>query len=273
MVPVRQILVAVLAALCVFGAARAEIKVACVGNSITEGYGLDSDENYPARLQEMLGDSFSIGNFGEASCCVIKNGLEPYWETSDFRSVFSFNPDIVIILLGTVDTKDANWNHKDDFYDDYAALVDTFATIESVERFFLCLPPPISQTLNTMDDHTLITELIPIIEQVAADKGHTVVNVYDAMDDYPDYYNDGVHPDSRGAHLIATTIYEAILEEQQTAIALRAAVPMQYPAARRRTAAGNRYTLTGRTVTAGQGVLLDADNATLKLIIHRNNSR
>jgi lysophospholipase L1-like esterase len=264
------------AALCVCGGwagARAEIRVACVGNSITEGYGLDNDESYPARLQEMLGDSFTVGNFGEASCGVIRKGLEPYWETGDFRAVFDFDPHIVVILLGTVDTKDANWDHQDDFYDDYAALVDTFATIETVERFFLCLPPPIAQTLNTMDDHTLITELIPIIEQVAADKGHVAVNVYDAMDEYPDYYNDGVHPDSRGARVIATTVHEAILEQQQTAVAPRAAVFATNAARGGRAASGGWFTLSGRAVSRGRGVLLHAVAAKLRLAIHGSASR
>ena len=41
--------------------------VACVGNSITEGYGIWGDKKYPDHLQEMLGDSYSVTNFGVSS--------------------------------------------------------------------------------------------------------------------------------------------------------------------------------------------------------------
>ena len=37
----------------------AKIKIACVGNSITEGF-----TNYPTSLQYMLGSTYEVGNFG-----------------------------------------------------------------------------------------------------------------------------------------------------------------------------------------------------------------
>ena len=49
-------------------AARRPVKVACVGNSITYGYGIAGREtrSYPAQLQRMLGDGYLVGNFGKS---------------------------------------------------------------------------------------------------------------------------------------------------------------------------------------------------------------
>ena len=43
-----------------------KIKVACVGNSITYGTGIQDREHfsYPVQLQNMLGDKYLVGNFG-----------------------------------------------------------------------------------------------------------------------------------------------------------------------------------------------------------------
>ena len=40
--------------------ARERIKVACVGNSVTYGYGLENreTESYPSRLQALLGEEY-----------------------------------------------------------------------------------------------------------------------------------------------------------------------------------------------------------------------
>ena len=39
------------------------IKVACVGNSVTYGMGIENpDERYPAQLQKMLGNEWEIRN-------------------------------------------------------------------------------------------------------------------------------------------------------------------------------------------------------------------
>ena len=50
--------------LCTVSFARKRVKVACVGNSITYGIGVsDPDkESYPARLQQMLGDTGLLCN-------------------------------------------------------------------------------------------------------------------------------------------------------------------------------------------------------------------
>jgi len=57
-----------------------EIKVACVGNSITEGYGLanQSKTAFPVILDSILGTGFSVLNFGRSGATAQKQGDVPY---------------------------------------------------------------------------------------------------------------------------------------------------------------------------------------------------
>ena len=45
-------------------------KIVCLGDSITEGFGLLEGESYPCLLQRALGDGFLVFNAGVSAHCV-----------------------------------------------------------------------------------------------------------------------------------------------------------------------------------------------------------
>ncbi|MBQ8450967.1 MAG: hypothetical protein IJY64_08680, partial [Bacteroidaceae bacterium] len=49
------------------------IKVACVGNSVTFGYGHKNpaETSYPTRLQQMLGEGYEVRNFGHSGATLL----------------------------------------------------------------------------------------------------------------------------------------------------------------------------------------------------------
>src|ERR1700733_958314 len=103
------------------------IRIACVGDSITEEFGVSSPFNaYPMQLQRMLGGGYLVGNFGNSGKTLLKNGNDPYWTTDSFKNALAFKPDIVTIMLGTNDTKPDNWKLKDQFTADYKELIGKF---------------------------------------------------------------------------------------------------------------------------------------------------
>ena len=97
----------------------APIRVACVGDSITQGAGADPGKSYPSQLQSILGDKWQVKNFGVSGRTLLKKGDAPYWNEEAFKDAQDFKPDAVIIMLGTNDTKPPNWVHIDKFYSDY----------------------------------------------------------------------------------------------------------------------------------------------------------
>ena len=84
-----------------------KIRVACVGDSITYGFNLINreKESYPSVLNELLGKEYEVGNFGFSGRTLLKNGDYPYVSEKLYQDSLNFNAKIVIIKLGTNDTK------------------------------------------------------------------------------------------------------------------------------------------------------------------------
>ncbi|MDE3059037.1 MAG: hypothetical protein KGJ59_13885, partial [Bacteroidota bacterium] len=145
-----------------------EIRIACVGDSITEGYGLamQSKTAYPVVLDSVLGHGYSVMNLGKSATTLQQHGDFPYWSCKEFADAFAFQPDIIIIMLGTNDTKSQNW-HADTFEKDYQALIDTFKTIRTHPKIYLCLPVPVFKTAWGINDSTVTAGVIPIVEKIA----------------------------------------------------------------------------------------------------------
>ena len=100
-----------------------KIKVACIGNSVTYGYGLKdpATESYPAQLQNMLGGKYEVKNFGHSGATLLRKGHNPYFETKEFTGAINLIPDIAIIHLGLNDTDPRDWNnYSNDFRNDYS---------------------------------------------------------------------------------------------------------------------------------------------------------
>ncbi|MBE6337127.1 MAG: hypothetical protein E7066_10735 [Lentimicrobiaceae bacterium] len=78
-----------------------KIKVACIGNSVTYGYGHENPDStsYPSQLAVMLGDDYEVGNFGKSGATLLRKGHRPYNEQQEFKKALEFAPDIAIIHL------------------------------------------------------------------------------------------------------------------------------------------------------------------------------
>lgn len=189
-----------------------KIRVACVGDSITYGSGVEklNDNNYPKVLGDLLGDKYDVRNFGRGGATLLKKGNNPYWETSDFREATDWQPQIVILMLGTNDTKSANWKHKEEFATDLAAMVNHFAALPSHPQIYLCKPAPVIKELGGINEPALKEGVLPAIDAVAKDKHLPVIDIHTALSDFPQYMQDGVHPNARGAEVIAKTVYQVL---------------------------------------------------------------
>ena len=202
---------------CVFSqlAQSQPIKIACVGNSITYGARVENREqnSYPSQLATMLGDGYEVGNFGRNGATLLKRGNLPYWETEHYQEALAFDPDWVLIKLGTNDTKPVNRVFlKEDFLNDYRDLIQSFRDLASKPRVVLLLPVPVfTEDTTAITARVVREQLIPMIRQLAYETECDVINLYNLMIDKPELLPDNIHPNAAGATILANRIYEHIV--------------------------------------------------------------
>ena len=134
----------------------------------------------------MLGDKWKVGNFGVSGRTLLKKGDHPYWTEKAYQNALAFKPDVVIIMLGTNDTKPQNWKHKDEFVADYTELVKSFLTLESKPRVYVCRPCPVPGTGNYGINEAGVKEQIPLIDALAAKLNLGVIDMHAALEGKPE---------------------------------------------------------------------------------------
>ena len=221
-------------------------RVACLGNSITDGFGIDmaSAYGYPAQLQKKLGQDYWVRNFGVSSRTMLNKGDFPYMNEPAWRDALAFNPDVVIIKLGTNDSKPENWQYSSEFKQDLEQMIFTlrpdlkqYAQMPAKKvqkamakakakaakagknaparpQIFLCTPIPAFKSTWNINDSVISNGVIPIQEEVAQKYGLRVIDLHTLFaGDEDKVLPDGIHPNDKGAARMADIIAEYLKQE------------------------------------------------------------
>ena len=188
------------------------IKVACIGNSITYGSGIPDRprDSYPSQLGRMLGDKWEVHNFGVGGRTLLKKGDFPFWNEEAWTQAKAFLPDIVIIKLGTNDTKPQNWKYSGEFLSDYRAMVKELKALSSHPKIYLCKPVPAYASRWGINDSIIVHGVIPSVEKLSKEEKLPVIDLYTALSGKAALFPDQIHPNPEGAGLMAQTIYKAL---------------------------------------------------------------
>ena len=189
------------------------VRVACIGNSITDGFGIGMApvKGYPAVLQKKLGDGYQVKNFGVSARTMMNKGDLPYMNELAWRDAKAFNPNIVIIKLGTNDSKTHNWVHgADEYRQSMQAMIDTLKALPSKPKIYLCSPIPAFKDSWTINDSVIVNGEMPIIKKLAKKNKCQFIDLHTSYTYGDMMLNDGIHPNAKGAEKMADIIFDAI---------------------------------------------------------------
>jgi len=207
----KKILVLLLCAtLSIDISARVPVRIACVGDSITYGAYIDDRERfcYPIVLQELMGEAYEVRNFGISGRVMSSTGDYPYMKEEMYSDLKTYLPDVVIIMLGTNDTKPHNWN-AEQFEKDYRLMVSELKAIDSHPDIFFCYPPTVHKD-SDINEKLVVEGVIPVIDRIAANN-IDIIDTHAATAWKPEsYVKDGIHPNSNGAAILARTVADAL---------------------------------------------------------------
>jgi acyl-CoA thioesterase I len=243
------------------GAAAAEpIRVACVGNSITHGGG--GTTSYPGQLGPLLGAGYDVRNFGVGGTTLLKKGDFPYWNETAFRNALDFRPHIVILSLGTNDSKPQNRVFLDEFFADCMDMIGRFRAVNPNVHLLVCNCPPVIRDGYGITDSVIRDRIIPILRAVRDSAVTDSIDWYGKLLDKGELFPDGIHPNGTGYGLMAGIARDAILNSPSGIIRTFEAEPDSFETGetmllRWMTTAGSGATLNGEAVA-------DADSTVLR---------
>lgn len=187
------------------------IRVACIGNSITHGSGIDmmDEKGYPAQLQRLLGNGYLVKNYGVGARCMMSTSDHPYMNEQAWRDAKAFQPQVVVIKLGTNDSKDYQWNQSQ-YERDYQAMIDTLCSLPSKPAIYLCTPIKAFRDKWGITDSVIVNGVIPSIQKIARKNKLTLIDLHSVITDPKDMTADMIHPNEKGAGKMAGRIAEEL---------------------------------------------------------------
>jgi acyl-CoA thioesterase-1 len=184
------------------------VRVACAGDSITEGVGVvdRAKDSYPAQLQAILGPKWAVTNFGVGGRTLLRKA-DPF----DIGRALKSKPDAVVIMLGTNDSRQGTWDKfGTEFTGDYGAIIEKFKALDSHPRIWICCPVPVFRPNYGISESILTDKVIPAVTEVAKNKEISLIDLHTALLDQKANFPDGVHPNSQAARRIAEAVATAL---------------------------------------------------------------
>jgi lysophospholipase L1-like esterase len=191
--------------------ALAEIRVACVGDSITAGWKLKEADKYVTKLGGLLGSDYDVQNFGHSSYSMLTIADKSYWNSPMFQAAQDFQPDIVTIMLGTNDAHPDYWPLYENLYvTDYLDMIAFFQD-PPFHSTVIVLGLPWLKPGGRYDGVVALDALLP---GIASQAGAEFVEIWDILVNSGLSQNqlmkDPIHPSAAAHSIIAETIYPVI---------------------------------------------------------------
>ncbi len=186
------------------------LRVACIGNSITIGSG--GPTAYPQQLGQRLGSHFNVRNFGVSGTTLLKHGDFPYWNEGAFLQAQDFDAHIIIISLGTNDSKPQNRIFLNEYFNDYMEFISVLRKNGRDPQIFVCNPCPVfgAEGASGINGNVVRDQIYPLVDSVRTAARGFAIDWYHAMLSHEDLFPDGIHPNATGYAMMADTAAAAI---------------------------------------------------------------
>lgn len=191
-------------------------RIACVGDSITFGTGViwnRKRDAWPYQLGRLLGEKYQVVNYGISGASVQKESDKPYRD--DFmKKVEQMETEAVILMLGSNDSKACNWD-SEQFEKAYSETIVRLKA--STKNLYVMIPPKAfvvrfrRKVKFGIRNEVIRDEIYPAILRLAKAHNVPVIDLYRLTEDYPEYFEDGVHPNKLGNRVIAKYVLSQLL--------------------------------------------------------------
>ena len=186
------------------------LHVACLGDSITYGYKLadPARQSYPTRLSQQSRGRWQVVNAGVNGATVLNKGDIPITGQKAYQGLIESKPDLVVIMLGTNDTKNSNWRFINDFVGDYVEMIKKIQALSSNPHIVVCSIPPIFADYPNGINADREKKINVLVKKAADLTGTEFFDMNNLLLKKQYLFIDGIHPNTQGTHEIAALIFK-----------------------------------------------------------------
>jgi acyl-CoA thioesterase I len=203
------------------------VRVACLGDTITTNThyprALGTLLSTPYELSRYLAPAYDVREFAVADATIV-DSRKPYRTQPACAQALAFQPQIVVIMLGTQDSqRGANYDKIGTFVSEYEKLVGDFTALPSAPKVYVCLPPPIfGESSSGLTNANLEAGVITGIRKVASDLHLPIIDINTPLQAQSQLFFDHAYPTGGAASIIAPAVFTGITGCQPPATLLRA---------------------------------------------------
>ena len=196
---------------------RNRFQIACVGDSITAGAGVEDTGElpYPDILQELAGEKVQVHNFGVKRRSLLSASRWPYREEGYYQMSLAVSADLYILMLGSNDIWQESWDGET-FQRELVDFVASYQNLESRPVIYLVQPPayfPAEDDAEGQEKNGYMPELCQRVAAAAEETGAGLIDLYTYTRGHPEWFADEVHPNGEGNRQIAAFIYRCIRDD------------------------------------------------------------
>jgi len=197
------------------------IHVACLGDSITYGTGAadPSMQAYPVYFQRMLGYNYYVEKYGLPSHSLIETDQPSYLKHDYFKKSAEAKPDVIIVMLGTNDTRPSRW--ADSAYKDWSdparkqaflnagnKLVENYRQTNPDVQIIFATCPTVPQAADWTAN--LMKHGNPGINEIASANNCPVIDIFTYTKKHIEMFagSDGLHLKDEKYEMLAQGFYE-----------------------------------------------------------------
>ncbi len=208
-------------------ALAAPIKVACFGDPSTHSDQLQPAQEYPAKLQVLLGAGYEVKNFGDCCGTVLRasrytntHGSHVFTDAGfQLDQSIAYGPDIVVIGgIGKHDMDETGGFGPQssivaaEFEADYELLVKRYLDLPKPPKLFVSTPVPYPEgSMAPADAKPVTTIMLPAVKKTAAAHQLPIIDLYATFSGKKLLFKDDYHlSNDAGLQTEAETVYAAI---------------------------------------------------------------
>ncbi|MFT3751562.1 MAG: SGNH/GDSL hydrolase family protein [Paludibacter sp.] len=192
------------------------IKVGCVGDSNT--YGAEATDRtryaWPVQIRSMLGSKYETRNFGVNGALMMSDKTDAWKNKTAYSDNKAYDPDKIVIALGTNDSKDGYWNAAT-FKNSYINLINEFKGYSAAPEIYMAIPIKAYSSTWAINDQTIREQVIPTMKEISKEMGLPLIDLYAVTNNIASLMAaDGIHPKDEGLGIMARKIADIMLAEK-----------------------------------------------------------